>query len=163
MLFFTENYPAFTGKSNFLLGEKTSTYWVESNHPGYFLVKLKNAKQAILPTDLFGDNKASSNGFEELKKLDSNGDNVIDEKDKEFKNLYLWSDANGNSKNDAKEVSSLKSKKVTSIDLKYNNDYRQDRMRAIMQGRTTFSYTNEKGVKATGEAFDIFFLGIKKK
>ena len=42
----------------------------------------------------------AKNGFESLKEFDSNNDDIIDEKDKEFTNLLLWQDKNGISETD---------------------------------------------------------------
>ena len=56
----------------------------------------------------------AKNGFESLKELDSNNDDIIDEKDKEFTNLLLWQDKNGISETD--ELIKL-SDKVKSINL----------------------------------------------
>jgi len=56
----------------------------------------------------------AKNGFESLKEFDSNNDDIIDEKDKEFTNLLLWQDKNGISETD--ELIKL-SDKVKSINL----------------------------------------------
>lgn len=58
----------------------------------------------------------AKNGFESLKELDSNNDGIIDEKDKEFTNLLLWQDKNGNAITDNGELIKL-SDKVKSINL----------------------------------------------
>lgn len=45
--------------------------------------------------ELFGDANGHKDGIEELKEYDSNLDGVIDEKDKEFKNLRLFNKTHG--------------------------------------------------------------------
>ena len=58
----------------------------------------------------------AKNGFENLKELDSNNDDIIDEKDKEFTNLLLWQDKNSNGISETDELIKL-SDKVKSINL----------------------------------------------
>ena len=58
----------------------------------------------------------AKNGFESLKEFDSNNDDIIDEKDKEFTNLLLWQDKNSNSISETDELIKL-SDKVKSINL----------------------------------------------
>ena len=72
-------------------------------------------------SELFGDKSISNNayaytnpnaknGFESLKEFDSNNDGIIDEKDKEFTNLLLWQDKNGNAITDNGELIKLSDK-----------------------------------------------------
>jgi|GEM_PF-2473697 len=63
----------------------------------------------------------AKNGFESLKEFDSNNDGIIDEKDKEFTNLLLWQDKNGNAITDETELIKL-SDKVKSINLNYTKN-----------------------------------------
>ena len=58
----------------------------------------------------------AKNGFESLKEFDSNNDDIIDEKDKEFTNLLLWQDKNSNGISETDELIKL-SDKVKSINL----------------------------------------------
>lgn len=161
MLFFEEAFPLFSGRSTLLKGEKNPTTWVEPNHEGYFLVHLKSPDAAITADRLFGDSGEIKNGFEALKKIDSNRDSVINKKDKEFKNLYLWKDLNGDSKNDKGEIQSLSAMKVESIDLKYNDGYHLDKGAAVFKGRTTFKFKDAEKKEKEGQIFDIFFSDKK--
>ena len=61
-------------------------------------------------------NPNAKNGFESLKEFDSNNDDIIDEKDKEFTNLLLWQDKNSNGISETDELIKL-SDKVKSINL----------------------------------------------
>lgn len=161
MLFFQEAFPLFSGKSTLLKGKDNPTTWVEPNHEGYFLVHLKNAAAEITADRLFGDSGEIKNGFDALIKLDSNKDLVINKKDKEFKNLYLWKDINGDSKNDKGEIQSLTAMKVESIDLKYNDGYQLDKGAAVFKGRTTFKFKTNEKKDQEGQIFDIFFSNAK--
>ncbi|NOT80616.1 MAG: hypothetical protein HOP07_16635 [Bacteriovoracaceae bacterium] len=162
MVFFDENYPAFTGSTSLIKGEEKPTSWVEKNHTGYFLVNLKSAKETIKIDNLFGDNSEFKNGFEALAKLDKNKDMKIDKKDKVFSNLYLWKDINGNGKNDKGEIKPLSSYQILDIDLNFNNEYRLERNQSIFKGRTTFNYLDEAGKKKNGQIFDVFFEMLEK-
>ncbi|SUU35588.1 RTX toxin protein [Actinobacillus seminis] len=65
--------------------------------------------------------KPFANGFEALKSLDSNKDNVFDSKDRDFNAVRVWQDANHNGVTDAGELKTLSSLKITAIDLAYQN------------------------------------------
>lgn len=70
--------------------------------------------------ELFGDQNGARNGFEELRKLDSNNDGVIDARDKDFSALRLFRD-NGKGITEAGELISLAEAGIESIDLNYQN------------------------------------------
>jgi hypothetical protein len=70
--------------------------------------------------ELFGDQNGARNGFEELRKLDSNGDGVIDARDKDFDALRLFRD-NGNGITEAGELITLSDAGIESISLNYQN------------------------------------------
>ena len=63
-------------------------------------------------------NPNAKNGFESLKELDSNNDDIIDEKDKEFTNLLLWQDKNSNGISETDELIKLSDKaEFTNLNL----------------------------------------------
>jgi hypothetical protein len=70
--------------------------------------------------ELFGDQNGARNGFEELRKFDSNSDSVIDARDKDFSALHLFRD-NGNGVTEGGELISLAEAGIESIDLNYQN------------------------------------------
>lgn len=70
--------------------------------------------------ELFGDQRGARNGFEELRKLDSNGDNIIDAKDPVYELLRLFKD-DGNGRTDKGELISLREAGIESISLAYEN------------------------------------------
>ncbi|NBI13547.1 hypothetical protein GVX81_07980 [[Haemophilus] felis] len=63
--------------------------------------------------------KPFANGFEALKSLDSNKDNVFDSKDRDFNAVRVWQDANHNGITDAGELKTLKQLGITAIKLDY--------------------------------------------
>ena len=107
-------------------GFKEATSWIDNNDA--FIAIDKNNNGAIdNGSELFGNKSISNNayaytnpnaknGFENLKELDSNNDDIIDEKDKEFTNLLLWQDKNSNGISETDELIKL-SDKVKSINL----------------------------------------------
>ncbi len=70
--------------------------------------------------ELFGEQNGATNGFEELRKLDSNGDGVIDRLDRDFDKLLLWRD-NGNGISEPGELLTLGQAGIASISLGYQN------------------------------------------
>lgn len=70
--------------------------------------------------ELFGEQNGAGNGFEELRKLDTNADGVIDRADRDFGKLSLFKD-NGNGITEKGELVSLAEAGVESISLGYTN------------------------------------------
>ena len=70
--------------------------------------------------ELFGDQHGAANGYEELRKLDSNGDGRINNKDEQFDALRLFRD-NGNGRTEAGELISLRDAGIKEIQLDYRN------------------------------------------
>lgn len=156
MVFFNDERPKFNGRSDFPLNPMGQTMWPEAGAPGWFLALDRDGSGKIdQKIELFGDLEKNSNGFEVLKKLDSNKDGVIDRKDKEFKNLVLWNDKNGDGKSDKEEIMKL-SKKVIKISLDYKKGILQPiGSYAEARERAKFWY-KENGKIKTGEIIDIW-------
>ncbi|MFM0166578.1 calcium-binding protein [Paraburkholderia sediminicola] len=66
-------------------------------------------------TQLFGNE--TTDGFDILRKLDANRDNVIDASDPAFASLRVWVDANGNGTTDSGELYTLSQLGIVSINL----------------------------------------------
>ena len=172
MVFFDEGRPHFLGSSYFpLRGKSNLVAWPEKNSPGWFLAFDKYKNKKILSGDqLFTDGPQFKNGFESLRKLDTNKDGVIDKKDKDFHRLLLWKDKNADglshvSKKADNEVIPLAQKKVVSISLKYLDDPRRfKKFGGRAQGRQsaefTFKIKNKKTKKwqsQKGQIIDMWF------
>ena len=105
---------------------KEATSWIDNND-AFIAIDKNNNGTIDNGSELFGNKSISNNayaytnpnaknGFESLKELDSNNDDIIDEKDKEFTNLLLWQDKNSNGISETDELIKL-SDKVKSINL----------------------------------------------
>jgi hypothetical protein len=70
--------------------------------------------------ELFGDQNGAKNGYEELAKLDSNRDGLINKLDKDFAKLLLFKD-NGNGKTEPGELVSLAEAGIAELSLNYQN------------------------------------------
>ena len=70
--------------------------------------------------ELFGDQNGARNGYEELAKLDSNLDGVINKLDKDFAKLVLFKD-NGNGRTDPGELVSLTQAGIVELSLNHQN------------------------------------------
>ena len=115
-----------------------------------FLALDRNGNGAIDDgTELFGEQHGASNGFEELRKFDSNGDNVIDSRDKVFESLRLFRD-NGNGRTEPGELLSLREAGITSISL----DYRDVRLGAAGGNTISQLATYQRADGSHGTAAD---------
>ncbi len=98
-------------------GQKQNTAFVQGGDA--FLALDRNGDGVINSgKELFGDQHGAANGFEELRKLDSNQDGVIDRRDRDFAKLLLFKD-NGNGKTEAGELLGLEEAGITSLSLGY--------------------------------------------
>ena len=70
--------------------------------------------------ELFGDQNGARNGYEELAKLDSNKDGLINKFDKDFDKLLLFKD-NGNGRTERGELVSLAEAGIAELSLDYQN------------------------------------------
>jgi hypothetical protein len=162
MVFFDKQRPDFKNTTTFPLNPTGSTHWPNADHPGWFVGIDREHKGKIEKKDqLFGADEKHSNGFEVLKKLDSHPDGVIDAKDKDFKNLVLWKDKNGDGISQPEELVPL-AKMITKISLKYKNDstrtvgpFAEERQRSF------FWYKDSKGKVQRGDIIDMWFAPEK--
>jgi hypothetical protein len=161
MLFFDKDLPKFNGISLFPLeGVKDGgrVNWPEADSKGYFLAQLAEGEKDITKaSQLFGQDGKNQNGFESLKLHDSDKNNQIDSKDKIWKSLRLWRDANSNGYSEADEIHGLSSKGVESISLAYTS---RGQMkfgdRARVREKSTFKF-KKKGKVQTAEILDVWF------
>jgi len=100
-------------------GQKASTAFVTGGDA--FLAIDRNGNGTIdSGKELFGDQNGARNGYEELAKLDTNGDGVINAKDKVFDQLKLFRD-NGNGVTEDGELISLADAGIKEISLRYRD------------------------------------------
>jgi hypothetical protein len=100
-------------------GKQANTAFV--NGGDAFLALDRNRDGQITSgSELFGDQNGAVNGFEELRKLDSNGDGVINRTDRDCAQLLLWRD-NGDGKSDPGELLSLAEAGIEEISLQYRD------------------------------------------
>ena len=143
-------------------GFKEATGWISKDDA--FLAYDRNGNGKIdNGNELFGDKtvsvgaygytgKTAENGFEALKEFDSNSDNVIDEKDKDFDKLLLWQDLNTNGLTEEGELKTLKEHNIKSIDLRYKETQIDNNGNLIKQTSTVTFNDN-----TTTTADDVWF------
>lgn len=120
-------------------GRKRILDWPINNQEVAFLVRPDKKGGVTSIKQLFGDYKAK-NGFEALRKLDSNRDGVINRKDRAFEELALWFDRNRNAVADAGEIEPLDIHGIYELPLQYS----QPNSRGV-DGRTlSGAYFNHK-------------------
>lgn len=159
MLFFDDQRPRFTGKSDFKVTPQQSShiYWPEAGAPGYFLALDKNKNGKIDDGDELFGNAESPNGFEALAKYDENHDGYIDENDPIFKQLLLWQDKNGDGISQPNELFTLESMHVKRIRLKPKLKGGSFGNRAKYPRQSVFEFTSKSGKVKTGVVLDIWF------
>ena len=101
-------------------------------------------------TELFGD--GDTDGFTELRALDSNSDGVINAQDTEFANLKVWQDRDQDGVSDTDELQSLTAARITSINA---NATETSTKNAGHEVSHTSTFT--KGDGTTGTIVDVWF------
>lgn len=95
----------------------------------YRFLALPNVDGQVLGIDqLFGNNtyyngSFASDGYAALAKHDTNGDHIIDKRDRVFRKLRVWLDSNRNGIGEENELKSLDQVGITFIDLNYSSDF----------------------------------------
>ena len=105
--------------ANFVFGLDDAFLVRDQNKNG----RIDNANElfGITPTLERNDSKLS-NGFEVLKRLDSNKDSLFDKGDKQWKEVQVWLDKNFDGVSQKDELFSLDTVGVVSIDLDYDEE-----------------------------------------
>jgi hypothetical protein len=143
LVYFDDSRSNYNGISDFnLFGSGGQVYWPEKGSKAFFLTLDRNKNGIIDRVDeLFGNVAgAYENGFEALKKLDSNNDKVIDEKDPAFSQLLLWNDSTGRGHCKKKDLYTLAKKGVQSISLDYKRFIRPFGGRAEERAEASFFF-----------------------
>jgi hypothetical protein len=100
-------------------GQAATTAFVSGGDA--FLALDRNANGVIdSGKELFGDQNGARNGYEELAKLDSNLDGLINKLDKDFAKLVLFKD-NGNGRTEPAELVSLSEAGIVELSLNYQS------------------------------------------
>lgn len=111
-----ENGPMFDIKGT---GEIVRTAWIRGGDA--FLAVDRNGNGKIdNGLELFGDQWGAQNGFEELRKLDTNSDGYISKEDRDYDRLLLWRD-NGDGVSSREELFTLAQMGIERISLQYKN------------------------------------------
>ena len=112
-------------------GFAENTGWVGKDD-GLLVRDLNNNGQIDNGSELFGsntllsNNQKAANGFEALKDLDSNGDNIFNNQDTAWNEVKVWKDANGNGVVDEGELLTMEQAGITGFDLNYQSQSRDD-------------------------------------
>lgn len=143
-------------------GFSEDTGWVGKDD-GLLVRDINGNGQIDNGTELFGNNtllsngEKAKNGFEALKELDSNNDNVFDPNDAAWNEVKVWKDGNSNGIVDDGELLTMEQAGITGVDLNYvDHNYRDDHSDEhgnTCKQESTFS----KADGSTGQVSDIWF------
>ncbi|MEB3293606.1 MAG: calcium-binding protein [Synechococcales bacterium] len=120
-------------------GFREQTGWVKADD-GMLVLDANGDGRINNITELFGD--ATTDGFDELKTLDSNNDNIINASDAKFSQLQIWRDLNQDGITDSGELSNLGRFGIQSISL---NTTKANTVNQGNQVRTTSQFTLTDG------------------
>jgi Ca2+-binding RTX toxin-like protein len=104
-------------------GFREATGWVKSDD-GLLVFDRNNDGFINDSSELFGNqlgNNTFSNGFESLKALDTNKDNIINISDTNFAKLQVWRDFDSDGRSDVNELFTLNELGIKSIKTSYSN------------------------------------------
>ena len=137
-----------------------STGWVDKGDA--FLVWDRDNNGVIdSGNELFGNHtrlssgKKAENGFAALAELDSNQDNIFDEKDEAWFKLQLWFDRNQNGISEAGELVKLSESGIKSINLSYNNTDHIDESGNHHRQRSSVSWKDGRKSEIADVWFDV--------
>lgn len=123
-------------------GFREQTGWVKADD-GMLALDANSDGKINNITELFGD--ATTDGFDELKTLDSNNDNVINASDAKFTQLLIWQDLNQDGITDPGELKTLSQLGIQSISL---NTTKTNVTNQGNQVRTTSNFTRTNGTQS---------------
>ena len=99
-------------------GKKQDISWTkkqDSFDDAFLVLDKNNNGQVDSGKELFGDQNGAADGYEELAKYDTNGDQKIDASDDVYSELKLWADMNADGVVGEGEMKTLEEMGVTSI------------------------------------------------
>jgi hypothetical protein len=133
--------------------KKTLVDWPVNTKEVAFLVLPNKKGEVNSIRELFGDYKAK-NGFELLKRYDTNQDKIINLKDKIYPMLRLWFDRNRNGVAEPGELELLADNGVDSIILDYSKQVTRG-----LEGQTLYSVFYNSRYKQYYNVGDFYFNG----
>lgn len=148
------------GQFAFQPGDPVATDWPTAATP--WLALDRDGDGAITSgAELFGGNTVlpsgatAAHGFSALAPLDSNGDRLIDAADRDFGELLLWADRDGDRASAASELVPA-AQVLVSISLDYRSDPQCDARRNCQREHSTVRWRDASGAIRAGSIIDIY-------
>jgi hypothetical protein len=149
----------------FTPGQPVLSSWPRPQHP-WLVRDLDGDGRISSGRELFGSDTqlasgaSARHGFEALVALDANRDGVLDAKDPAFASLRLWSDADGNRRSSAGELSTLASAGVRSLSLAFTVEPRCDSRGNCERERAPFTFVDAQGQTLSGTVVDVYLATL---
>lgn len=138
------------------------TAWIDIED-GFLALDRNNNGTIDNGGELFGDQvklsngSKSSSGFEALKELDDNDDDVIDENDETYEKLRVWVDSNHNGKSESNELKTLDNLGVISISLEHEEISYIDEETGTRIAERADVEINKDGIVSTVDISEFWF------
>lgn len=137
--------------------------WTARDSAVAFLALDRNANGIIDDgSELFGDatwlrrGERAANGFEALRELDSNSDDLVDDADDAWYGLLLWTDANHDGTSQPDEIVSIDGSAVNALETSYHWTGRRDAYGNLYRFQSIAHLT-----RGTRAVYDVYFRGVK--
>ncbi len=146
-------------------GRAVSTAWTAGADDAFLVYDRDKNGRIDDGGELFGSatllqtGKRALNGFEALRDLDANRDELFDRKDHSFHEVRLWLDKNHNGISEQSELMTLERANVRSISLSYVNISEVDAHGNQTRQRSTFK-RRVRGKDYTLQIIDVWFTTL---
>jgi len=131
--------------------------WLDRDHNG----KVTSGAELFGNFTPLQNGQLARNGFEALRESDTNGDDVIDERDPIWSQLMLWRDLNHNGISEQNEIQPIAGSAVTAIDLHDHWSGRRDTSGNLFKYESLVSIRNGSGNGVHKQPiYDIFFVPL---
>lgn len=122
--------------------------------------KIDSGAELFGTATLLKNGQRAPNGFVVLQQFDTNGDGVIDAKDRIWPHLMLWRDFNHDGISQPEELQYITASDVQAIDLDYHWSGRRDSYGNLFKYESKVWLRSKANQKYAKPVYDIFFVPV---